>query len=361
MKMYQRGSMWWGRWSAKGKRFQEPSGTSDEVLAKEILSKKYAESFRERVLGEKPRRTWAEATKRYLEEHQTLRTIGSYEKQSEWWTARFKDKHVTYLDEITPDLVREIRKWWLSVPKQRGGGKRTPADVNRYIAYLRCVVNAAYREYRWYQPGEEPPLYSFEPGEVWRLRFLSAQEVAALADALPHPFGLAARLAVATGLRRRNLLQMRWDQIDGDAVTIPGQLMKNGSPLRIPLNAEALAILRQLRNQSEWVFLKESGAPIKEISSKVWKRACKEAGLVNLRWHDLRHTWASIMRQQGVPLEVIQELGGWKDDAMVQRYSHLSVDHLRGYAAMVDKAFVAAGTTLLQPETTRPRLVVVNG
>lgn len=361
MKVIQRGQVWWGRWTVNGKRFQVSSKTTDERLAREILSQKYAESFRERALGEKPRRTWAEATKRYLEEHESLRTIDSYEKQSAWWTERFKERRVTYLDEITPDLVKLIRVWWMSQPKQRGGGKRTPADVNRYIAYLRCVVNAAYREYRWYQTGEEPPLYSFEPGEVWRLRFLSPQEVAKLADALPHPYGLAARLAVATGLRRRNLLQMRWDQIDGDAVTIPGQLMKNGSPLRIPLNAEALAILRQLGNKSEWVFLKESGAPIKEITSKVWQRACKAAGLDNLRWHDLRHTWASIMRQQGVPLEVIQELGGWKDGAMVQRYSHLSVDHLRDFAAMVDKAFVAAGTNLVQPVATRPRLVVVNG
>jgi len=360
MKVIQRGNVWWGFWSVKGKRFRATSGTGDETLAREILSTKYAESFRERALGEKPRRTWADATKKYLKAHEDLASYSEYEKQSKFWTEQFKKEQVVYLDEITPDLVEEIREWWMTVPKQRGGGQRGPADVNRKIAYLRAVVNAAYRVYQWFQHGKTPPLYSFQSGEVTRLRFLSTDEVVRLADALPAPFGMAARFAVATGLRRRNVLKLRWDQLDLDdkTATIDGMLMKNGELLRIPLNGEAMAILRLQKNKSEWVFPKESGSPAPEIPSKVWSRACKEAELKNLRWHDLRHTWASILRQQGVPLEVIQELGGWKSLAMVERYAHLSVDHLRDAAGLVDKAF---GTDMAQRNSARPRLVVVNG
>lgn len=360
MKVTQRGSVWWGRWSVKGERFQVSSGTSDETLAREILSKKYAESFREKALGEKPRRTWAKATERYLEEHEDLNTYDEYVKKSAWWDTRFEEQKVVYLDEITPDLVKEIRKWWMSVPKQRGGGKRSPADVNRYIAYLRAVMNAAYREYRWFATGEEPPLYRFEPGEVTRLRFLQPDEVDRLVDALPAPYGMAARFAVATGLRRRNVLRLQWDQVDqqSKSATILGEYMKNGDLLRIPLNDKALQVLREQANDSEYVFVKDSGAPAKEIPSKVWKRACKAAGLKNLRWHDLRHTWASLMRQQGVALEVIQELGGWKSLAMVERYAHLSIDHLRDAASVIDGLF---GTNLVQRPTVRPHLVVVNG
>lgn len=360
MRIEQRGNVWWGFWTVKGKRYRETSGTGNEQLAKEILTQKYADSFRERAIGEKPRRTWEEATKKYLKAHEHLATHSEYEKQSAWWTAQFKEEKVVYLDEITPDIVEEIRDWWMTVPKQRGGGQRGPADVNRKIAYLRAVVNAAYRVYQWFQHGKTPPLYSFQFGEVTRLRFLSPDEVVRLADALPEPFGMAARFAVATGLRRRNVLKLRWDQLDLDdkTATIDGMLMKNGELLRIPLNGEAMAILRLQRNKSEWVFPKESGAPAAEIPSKVWARACKEAKLKNLRWHDLRHTWASILRQQGVPLEVIQELGGWKSLAMVERYAHLSVDHLRDAANLVDKAF---GTDMTQRPSARPRLVVVNG
>lgn len=378
LKIEQRGNVWWGFWTAKGQRHRESSGTTDEVLAREIITKLYAASFREKVLGEKPRRTWAEATERYLEEHEALRTYDEYEKKSEWWTAQFQARKVSYLDEITPDLVKDIRKWWMTVPKQRGGGKRGAADVNRYIAYLRAVVNAAYREYRWFQTGEEPPLYRFQPGEVSRLRFLQPDEVDALVAALPHPYGVAARFAVATGLRRRNVLRLTWDQVNFDAktATIEGMHMKNGELLKIPLNAKAIAVLKSQANNSDYVFLKETGAIAREIPSKVWKKACKEAGLTNLRWHDLRHTWASLMRQQGVELELIRELGGWKSLAMVERYAHINIDHLRDAAAVIDRLFgedsetpeptrpklsVVAGTDLTQRQSSRPPLQVVNG
>ena len=56
------------------------------------------------------------------------------------------------------------------------------------------------------------------------------------------------------------------------------------------------------------------------------------AGITDFRWHDLRHTWASWHIQQGTPLHVLQELGGWSDIRMVQRYAHLSADHLAVYA-----------------------------
>ncbi|UUZ52719.1 tyrosine-type recombinase/integrase [Massilia sp. H-1] len=54
----------------------------------------------------------------------------------------------------------------------------------------------------------------------------------------------------------------------------------------------------------------------------------KRASIENFRWHDLRHTWASWHVQNGTPLHVLQELGGWESEAMVRRYAHLSASHL---------------------------------
>jgi integrase len=62
----------------------------------------------------------------------------------------------------------------------------------------------------------------------------------------------------------------------------------------------------------------------------------EQAGLEDFRWHDLRHTWASIMRQGGVSLDVLQELGGWKQQRMVQRYAHLTVAHLMSHSNRFD-------------------------
>jgi integrase len=63
----------------------------------------------------------------------------------------------------------------------------------------------------------------------------------------------------------------------------------------------------------------------------------KRTGIENFRWHDLRHTWASWHVQQGTPLHVLQELGGWSGQEMVQRYAHLSAQHLAGYAAQLTR------------------------
>ena len=58
----------------------------------------------------------------------------------------------------------------------------------------------------------------------------------------------------------------------------------------------------------------------------------KRAGIADFRWHDLRHTLASWLRQNDVPTWVLQELGGWKSEAMVRRYAHMSTKHLQPYA-----------------------------
>jgi hypothetical protein len=74
------------------------------------------------------------------------------------------------------------------------------------------------------------------------------------------------------------------------------------------------------------------GKPINQVNTKAWKDALKRAGITNFRWHDLRHTWASWLRQNDVPTWVLQELGGWKSEVMVRRYAHMSVKHLQPFA-----------------------------
>lgn len=352
MKTFTRGGIIWGRWSVKGRQVRVSSGTNDETLAQKYLSQKYAESFNESKLGELRRRTWDEATLRYLEEHTTLKTYQQYETHSKWWTEEFKKRKLVYLDELTPDTVKKIRDAEFARPKQRGGGKRSPADVNRKIAYLRAVMNAVVDEYRWFGDKASAPLYRFIPGEVERLRYLKPEEVMRLVDKLPEPYSAMARFAVATGLRRGNVMEMKWEDVDlgSRTVTIPGVRMKNGELLRIPLNEMAVKVLRSQAEQSETlVFPLGDGSEASEIPSKVWKEALKAAGLKNVRWHDLRHTWASISRQNGVPTEVIQELGGWKDARMVMRYSHLNIDHLYEHAGAMDRAF---STDLAQSAVT---------
>ena len=69
-----------------------------------------------------------------------------------------------------------------------------------------------------------------------------------------------------------------------------------------------------------------------KTATQTWRNALKKAGIPKgFRWHDLRHTWASWHAQDDTPLHVLQELGGWASANMVQRYAHLSTEHLAGY------------------------------
>ena len=85
----------------------------------------------------------------------------------------------------------------------------------------------------------------------------------------------------------------------------------------------------------EYVF-SYRGKRIKCLTTKAWYAALKRAGIENFRWHDLRHTWASWLIQEGVPIYALQEMGGWKSVEMVRRYAHLSPAHNLKYAQRID-------------------------
>jgi integrase len=75
---------------------------------------------------------------------------------------------------------------------------------------------------------------------------------------------------------------------------------------------------------------------VQQVSTKAWYKALKRAGIEKFHWHDLRHTWASWHVQNGTPLHVLQELGGWETPAMVRRYAHLATGHLAAYVGRVE-------------------------
>jgi hypothetical protein len=89
---------------------------------------------------------------------------------------------------------------------------------------------------------------------------------------------------------------------------------------------------------------RKQDSPTGKISSAAWRKACIRAGVPTLRFHDLRHTWASWHVQAGTPLPVLQELGGWASYSMVLRYSHLGRSHVAAWAGNA----MGGGTTPAQ-------------
>lgn len=126
-------------------------------------------------------------------------------------------------------------------------------------------------------------------------------------------------------------------------------------PIGVPLNNEIVLLLRKQVGQHKSFVFTYFGSPIKKANTKVWRNALKDAGITNFRWHDLRHTWASWLIQAGVPIEVLQEMGAWSDIRMVQRYAHLSVDHLHEFANRLCNLKVAPATLLTTAESTNKK------
>jgi integrase len=100
----------------------------------------------------------------------------------------------------------------------------------------------------------------------------------------------------------------------------------------VPLNAEAVLLVRKRLGKHATHVFSYRGMPITQVSTKAWYAGLERAGIKDFRWHDLRHTWASWHVQQGTPLFTLQELGGWESAEMMRRYAHLAADHLVPYA-----------------------------
>ena len=122
-----------------------------------------------------------------------------------------------------------------------------------------------------------------------------------------------ARFSLATGLREANVTGLEWNQVDMDrrVCWIHPDQAKAKKAIGIPLNRDAMVVLRGQIGQHPSRVFTYHGAPIDKAGTKAWKKALARAGITDFRWHDLRHTWASWHVQSGTPLNVLQEF--WVD------------------------------------------------
>lgn len=139
-------------------------------------------------------------------------------------------------------------------------------------------------------------------------------------------------LALNTGMRRGELTSITWSDVNfhTKTVTIRAGYAKSAKARHIPLNSEALEVLKVYRKQSD-----PEGRLFNVVSvKKSWNALATAAGLSTFRFHDLRHTFASKLVMAGVDLNTVRELLGHADIRMTLRYAHLAPEHK---AAAVEK------------------------
>jgi len=168
-----------------------------------------------------------------------------------------------------------------------------------------------------------------------RLLWATHEQAVKLIDRLPKHLQPLVRFLLPTGVRKHNGTHLAWPQVDikRRVAWIEADQAKAGKLISLPLNDEALEVLEQQRGKHRhWVF-PYHGKPMDNPALDAYKAAVKAAGLpAAFDWHSLRHTWASWHVQNGTPLAVLMQLGGWASYAMVLRYAHLAPSHLAAYA-----------------------------
>ena len=177
-----------------------------------------------------------------------------------------------------------------------------------------------------------------------RIRWLTYVEAERLLKCLPEYMAEMGRFALNTGLRRGNVIGLEWSQVDMQrkVAWIHPDQAKARKAIAVPLNEEAVNVIRRQIGKHHSRVFTYRGNPVKCITNKTWKKALRQAGIEDLRFHDLRHTWASWHVQAGTPIYELQELGGWQSVEIVRRYAHLAPEHLAQAAARI----VPIGTKL---------------
>ncbi len=134
-------------------------------------------------------------------------------------------------------------------------------------------------------------------------------------------------VSLNSGLRYGELAGLEWPAVNFRAkvLTVIGRTSKGARKRHVPLNAQALDVLRRWRAQRRGtglVFANPDGSRIASVKT-AWLRLLKEARIRDFRWHDLRHSFASKLVQRGVDLPVVRELLGHGDFALTLRYAHV--------------------------------------
>jgi len=170
-----------------------------------------------------------------------------------------------------------------------------------------------------------------ESGNIWRRERHQATLPDLSVRFFPDYLRPMVLLTMNTGLRRGEVLQLKWSDVNllQRKIVIRGDNAKSGKTRYVPLNDEALSTLQHWQPSAEamdWVFPAHDGGRMMSIKTS-WKRVLKSAAIRDFRWHDLRHHFASRLVMKGVDLNTVRELLGHSDLSMTLRYAHLSPEH----------------------------------
>ena len=364
MGLYKRGAVWWMSFTHRGRQYRQSTETEDRRLAIRIFDKLKGE-IAEGKWFEAPQveaYTFKELTDKYLTEYSAVNKAASSQRRDKSLFDRLNKTFGRYdVAEITPAMISNYKV-------QRRGEGVSARTINYELTVMSHVFTIAMTE--WQLAVDNPVKRVRKERLKNRLeRWLTPEEEAQLLKASPLWIRDIIVFAINTGMRQSEILDLKWGQIDMERRTLTISEQKNRSVDTLPLNGNAMKILaaryREGMNVNHYVF--PNGCRHRIVASnlmRAYRQAVRESGIAKARFHDLRHTFASRLVQNGADLFAVQKLGRWKNTSMVMRYAHHYTESLRATIEMMDGGKQPIITNLSQSPKKRisgPRLKLVSG
>lgn len=328
MGIYRRGDVWWiDYYDQNHERMQESSHSSIKRDAEELLTLRKSEIFRgaykrpvKTIFGKFGERYMehAKANKRsWLRDEQMLRHLQNF----------FGSERE--LSEITPV---EIEGYKLSRRKEVSG-----STVNRELALLKRMFNLAI-DWDFFRDINPVRRVKFFRELNTGVRVVSPEEEGKLLrNAAPYIQDVI-RFALNTGLRTGEIFTLRWSHVDFEKSILNVFALKTQKTRAVPINSEARKVLEAwaLGRKNEFVFYNlETGKPFVDLKTG-FAQACRKAGITDVTWHTLRHTFASRLLNRGVDIVTVQQLLGHSAVTVTMRYTHTNLDSKHAAVAKLE-------------------------
>jgi integrase len=232
-----------------------------------------------------------------------------------------------------------------------------PATVNRHIATIKHMFTKAVE----WDMVEDETLKRIRRAKMLeennrRLRYLSKEECQALIGACDKHLKPIVVMALNTGMRKGEILNLKWDDVDMVHGFILLSHTKNGERRELPINATLRTTLEELfrgtakrprRIDVPFIFYDYTTGKAFENVHRSFVSACKRANLRDFRFHDLRHTFASQLIMAGIDVTTVKELLGHKTLTMTLRYAHLAPSHKVKAVDILDQTLTTLRTSQL--------------
>lgn len=327
--LYRRGSVWWIRYSVRGKDFRESSGSDKDADAMRLLKRRWQEVGKGRFIGPAEERVTMDSLFDGLVNDYAInqrRSLGSVKGFLKHLRLAFGGMRAI---EVTKDRIEGYKSARLSEKTQRGKRPIKPATVNRELAALRKAFRLAVKQKRI---AAAPTVELLEENNV-RQGFVEPKEFETIVSNLPEHLQDFSRFAYLTGWRKGELQSLTWADVNREAqrIILRQENSKNNESRLLPLTGTLAEIIEQrwqarmIQNSdgstglAEFVFHCGDGTSVGEFR-KSWKSACKKAGVPALLFHDLRRSAVRNFDRAGVSQPVGMMISGHKTASIYRRY-----------------------------------------